>query len=62
MMNLLINYALIHISIPTKCHYNFEGHGTSQIDDVFGLSIEYTPLHTHPHLTPRMGMFVAYIR
>ena len=32
------------------------GHGRSQLDDRFWLAIEYTPLHRHPRLTPRMDI------
>ena len=44
-----------------KCHFNYEGPGTNQLDDGFSLTIDYTLLHTHPRLTPRMSMFVVYI-
>ena len=56
MMNLLINYALIYVNLLTKCNFNYEGHGTSQLDDGFWLAGEYTLLHTHPRLMPRMSM------
>ena len=54
---MLINYALIYINLPTKCHLYTRGYGRSQLYNGFSLAVEYTPVHTH--LAWRFGGYVS---